>query len=665
MHNGFRDSYTDLTLYSIEPIKRKFTVNLQDPVLLNYKGMTDAQVLKNYQTAILDSSMETRDTYWTGDYFSVSRLGAQEWSRLTGLVAVASDGRTMSLGSIDGKTGSVNVQLSESTIDALANGGYITWKKSGSSYSGTINVRPVFSYVKDVTVKIRDTGYGGVALKSEPALRWDFGADKRMDAKMGANSKNAVSWTGETDADGNDYYTFTATGGDPYVSIDTSAAAADLQWAAVRARNLCGAKAIELYGRFDGSGPNAEHCVHIDLEQDSEWHTYLVNIPEENIRAVNAYKGTTITRTAWTGRANWLRLDPMWKEGDGGMQSGDQIQIDYIEFYPTKAEAESAAGSVLAPGTYTFHYGDKLTFVQNPTVKSANDGLRPVGMGYQSRKTGAAGALTGQTDCAYYIVNDDPYQDDEPTWTLTQDYYEFWQVFSDEGNIVQVRVAENDLQYLDTTKGVLAGAAAGPVTGGYRYYTVKPSVVTNELIDLTAAAKDSAHIPTWTLPNDTTVYSGSTFWFHAGVMAADNVITLGVDRSTSNHAYYSFSGAAYTSTLNLSSEHDASDAIPVRDVVVMTPLGGGVSMEDGDFDLPAVYLVGGTMMRYLVSYNGQTTIREVKLAPADAAKTTANYEGPDGATSTVQAVPVSLGSIKVDTWVPGGARFSKVEVVLP
>ena len=55
----------------------------------------------------------------------------------------------------------------------------------------------------------------GVALKSEPALRWDFGADKRMDAKMGANSKNAVSWTGETDADGNDYYTFTATGGDP------------------------------------------------------------------------------------------------------------------------------------------------------------------------------------------------------------------------------------------------------------------------------------------------------------------------------------------------------------------------------------------------------------------------------------------------------------------
>ena len=242
--------------------------------------------------------------------------------------------------------------------------------------------------------------------------------------------------------------------------------------------------------------------------------------------------------------------------------------------------------------------------------------------------------------------------------------YEFWQVFSDEGNIVQVRVAESDLQYLDETKGVLAGATAGPVTGGYRYYTVKPSVVTNELIDLTAAAKDSTHIPTWTLPHDKTVYSGSTFWFHAGVMAADNVITLGVDRDASNHAYYSFFGSAYTSTLNLSDEHDASDAIPVQGVAVMMPLSGGVSMEDGDFDVSAVYLVGGSTMRYLVSYNGQTTIREVKLAPANAAKTTANYEGPDGATSTVQAVPVSLGSIKVDTWVPGGARFSNVTVSL-
>ena len=664
VHNGFRDSYTDLTLYSIEPIKRKFTVSLKDPVLLNYQGMTDAQVLKNYQTAILDSSMETKDTYWTGDYFSVSRLSAQEWSRLTGLVAVAPDGRTKSLGSIDGKTGSVNVQLSESTINSLAEGGYITWKKSGSSYSGSIDVRPVFSYVKDITVKIRDSGYGGAALKAEPALRWDFGADNLMDAKMGANSKNAVSWAGEQDADGNDYYTFTAAGGDPYVSIDTPAATTDLQWVTVRAKNLCGAKAIELYGRFNNSGPNAESCVHVDLEQDQQWHTYLVNIPEENVRTVNAYKGTTINRTAWTGSANWLRIDPMWKEGDGGMSSGDQIQIDYVEFFPTKAEAEKSAGRVLAPGTYTFHYGDKLTFVQNSTVASANDDLRPVGMGYQSRKTGAAGALTGQTDCSYYITNDDPYVDDEPTYTLTQDYYEFWQVFSDEGNAVQVRVAENDLQYFDATKGILADAAAGPVTGGYRYYTVKPSVVTNELIDLSAEAKDSENVPTWILPNDKTVYSGSTFWFHAGVRAADNVVTLGVDRSASNHAYYSFSGTAYTSTLNLSSGHDAGDVIPVQGVAVMTPRSGGVSMEEGDFDLPAVYLVGGTTMRYLVSYNGQTDIREVKLAPADAAKTTANYEGPDGGISTVQAVPVTLGSIKVDTWVPGGARFSEVTVNL-
>ena len=664
VHNGFRDSYTDLTIYSVQPIKRQFTVKLLNPVPLAYEGMTDEEVLKNYQTAILDSGLETKGTYWTDDHFSVSRLGAQEWSRLSGLEAVASDGRTMSIGTIDGKTGSVDVHLNESTIDALANGGYITWKANKGSYSGTIEVRPVFKYVQNVTVKVRDSGYGGATLQSNASLIWDFGSGNLMDARMGANTKHNVSWKGEQDDDGNDYYTFTATGDDPYVSIDMSAPdAAKLAWVEIRARNLSGADAIELFGKFDGQGPLGTHCVHIDLKQDTEWHTYLVNIPEENVRAVNAYKGETITQTTWKGNVNWLRLDPMWSK-DSTTSSGDMIQIDYVAFYPMKTETERSDGNGLAPGSYTFHYGDKLTFVESSSAESVAASVRPVGMGYQSRKTGASGKLTGQVDCSYYVINDDPREDDEPTFVLTQDYYEFWQVFSAEDNKVQLRVAESDLQYFDTAKGVFENLTLDAVIGGYRYYTVKSGVVTNEFIDMTAVTKDSTHVPTWSLPGSGTVYSGTEFWFHAGVMAGDNVVTLGVDRDSSKHAYYTFSGVAYTSTLNLSSGHDADDVIPVQGAQIIAPLGGAATLEDGDFDLSAVYLVGGTTMRYLVSYNGQTTIREVRLASATASTMPATYQGTDGSVSTVPAIPVSLGNIKVDTWVPGGARFSNLTVKL-
>ena len=483
----FRDCHVKFWINQVRPIKRKFTVQLQNPEPLRFKGMTDAQVLKNYQNTILDDALETKATYQTGDHFSVSRLGAQEWARLTGLVAVASDGRTMSIGTTDGKTSTVDVQLSEAVINALAEGGFITWKENKGSYSGTINVRPVYDYVQDVTVKVRDTGYGGVALKDE---------------------------------------------------------------------------------------------------------------------------------------------------------------------------------SVLAPGTYTFHYGDKLTFKANATAKSIGDDLRPVGIGHQRRETGAAGQLIGQQDCDYFVVRNDPAKDDSPTFILTEDYYEFWQVFSAEDNKVRLRVKEDDLQYFNTDVGVFEDLKLETADGGYRYYTVKPSAVTNEFINMTAVVKDSKNVPVWTLPNSNTVYSGDMFWFFAGVKASDNVITLGVDRDEQNHAYYSFSGVTYTSTLNLSSEHEAFDVIPVKDAMIIAPLGGGVSMAEGDFDLSANYLVAGTTMRYLVSYNGVTDIREVRLAPADAAKMPASYEGRDGSVETVQAIPVSLGNIEVNTWTPGGARFSGLTVSL-
>lgn len=669
VHNGFRDSYTDLTIYSVQPIKRKFTVTLETPEVLRFEGLTDQQILDNYENAILDDTLETTGVYWTDGHFSVSRLGTEEWARLTKLVAVKDDGSTFTLGNNNGSSGSIDVQLSESTINALASRGFITWKKaSNGSYSGTVRVRPVFDYVKDITVEIKDTGCGGVSIQHNPLLLWDFGPDKHMDASMGTGSRHNVNWTAAADAEGNGFYTFTAAGDDPYVSVDMPFSdASKLVWVKVRARNLCGADAIELFGKFNDTGPTGASCVHIDLEDGTQWQTCLINIPEQNVRTANAFKGESLTETTWKGKVNWLRLDPVWYESSG-VSSGDQIQIDYVAFFETKEEAErygaGTADQVLTPGTYTFHYGDKLIFHPVDTAESTAAALLPVGISYLSRQGGASGTLTGQTDCSYFVKSSDPKKDDSPAFLLTEDYYQFWQVFSDKENAVQVRVPESDLQYLDTAKGLFAGLTPTRTVGGYAYYTVKSSVVTNEFLELTALTRDSTHVPLWSLPTGSRICSGNVFWFFAGVKAGDNVVTLRVDRNEAEHNYYTFDGTAYTSTLNLATGHNADDIIPVTGAGVAVPFGGGASMPDGSFTTSAVYLKGGTWMRYLVSYNGQTAIREVKLAPADAPTREAVFDGLNGVQTAVQAVAMSLGGVPVESWTPNGARFEDVTVSL-
>jgi F5/8 type C domain. len=184
-----------------------------------------------------------------------------------------------------------------------------------------------------------------------PAILWDFNSDNAMDANMGANSgANAVSWTGEKDDEGNEYYVFTASGSDPYVSVDLSAAdVSDVVWVKARVKNDGPATAIELFGHTDGRGLTGSECTHIDVGADGEWHTYIVYIPDANVATVNAYKDPqyAITEPYWAGTVDWIRIDPMWQEGDdgndagGSMNDGDQIKIDYIAFFSSEEAAKA------------------------------------------------------------------------------------------------------------------------------------------------------------------------------------------------------------------------------------------------------------------------------------------------------------------------------------
>ena len=182
-----------------------------------------------------------------------------------------------------------------------------------------------------------------------PALLWDFNSDEAISENMGANSNNGVSFWGEKDGD-NDYYVFVAGGNDPYVSVDLSADdVSDVVWAKARVKNSGPATAIELFGHTDGRGLTGSECTHINLATDGEWHTYIIYIPDENVATVNAYKDPqyAITEPYWAGTVDWIRLDPMWREGDdgsdsgGSMESGDEIAIDYIAFFPTEDAAKA------------------------------------------------------------------------------------------------------------------------------------------------------------------------------------------------------------------------------------------------------------------------------------------------------------------------------------
>ena len=184
-----------------------------------------------------------------------------------------------------------------------------------------------------------------------PAILWDFNSDGAMDANMGANSgANTLSWTADKDDAGNEYYTFTASGADPYVSVDLSAAdVSDVVWAKARVKNAGPATAIELFGHTNDRGLTGSECTHINVGTDGEWHTYIIYIPDENVTTVNAYKDPqyAITEPYWEGTVDWIRLDPMWQEGDdgndagGSMNDGDQIMIDYIAFFSSEEAAKA------------------------------------------------------------------------------------------------------------------------------------------------------------------------------------------------------------------------------------------------------------------------------------------------------------------------------------
>ncbi|MHB1152309.1 MAG: hypothetical protein ACYCWE_12700 [Eubacteriales bacterium] len=182
-----------------------------------------------------------------------------------------------------------------------------------------------------------------------PTMLWEFGEGTGIEDNMGANGVNVLTYEAESF-----YHIFTATGNDPFVSVDLSADdVSQVFWVKARVLNKSYATAIELFGHTDGRGLAGPECTHINiLPNHDEWQTVIIYIPTSNVETVNNYKAVDpLTETYWAGTLDWIRLDAMWSEGDdgsdsgGSMVDGEQIYIDYIAFFATEADAIAYVGA--------------------------------------------------------------------------------------------------------------------------------------------------------------------------------------------------------------------------------------------------------------------------------------------------------------------------------
>ena len=333
-------SYAAMWVDEVRLIKRQFDIKVENPEVKPLIGMTDKQVLNDYEAVMLDTGTYDSRSLWTEDSFSITVKNSKNPLRLVGIEAkILESGKDVwyRIATIDGKSDTVVVRMNQSTINAMEAMGCIEWSENGSgdggkSYKGAIIVRPVFDYINaTVELKNGEQNYGAVQLQNPtPSMLWDFNSDMKMDEKMcsiNGWNPNQISWKGAKEGS-NDFYTFTAGGNDPYVPVITHAESIDnIRYVKIRARNLNRADYIQLFGSINNGQFTGNTHIDIPLEKDTGWHEYVIDM-----KKASQYK-----EGAWNGKISWLRLDPM----AGNTKNGSQIQIDYMAFFPSEDSAKA------------------------------------------------------------------------------------------------------------------------------------------------------------------------------------------------------------------------------------------------------------------------------------------------------------------------------------
>ena len=495
---------------------------------------------------------------------------------------------------------------------------------------------------------------------TRPSVLWDFNADNAMNSYMsGGAGRNLIDFTGGSDGVGNNYYTFTAKGNDPFVYIDTPADASALQWVKIRAKNLSSTAEMELFA--NPGGITGDHCVRFpikarkDPKEEAVWNDYVIHIPTQSM------KTTGKNESGWKGALRGLRLDPLQ-----GSKNGDQILIDYIAFFPDEKSARAFRSSSVDSS----FIGDVLDFWTELSQTGKNKGMVPSGTYYALYNGSETGTAYNYNNLTYINGSIDMELSGKSlgTTVVKRPYYTYKPVFTNEKNSIKVIVPDAYRNQFDLTKGIFASGKYASVShaNGEYTYVIAQDVPANKLYTLTAQLKNSSSIAQWTLP-DNSEYYGDTFYLTSSALASDNVVKLTVLDIASlmgaadeaillapSVTYVSLTGKLVTSTVNLSTGREATDIIPVKDACVSIGNVSAWTDENGDFTLPAVYSVNGANIRYTVTYNGMTTLYQTKVPPAGAAKS----EALNADLETVMAVKANAGLVRIDSFDERGVHFT-------
>ena len=515
---------------------------------------------------------------------------------------------------------------------------YVTWLRldplAGCASGDHIDI--------DYIAFFRDEGSAKNYQPEKPKQVFDFnGSNMSMDSRF--RYTGGCTWTGYTGSDA-DAYVFRSDGGVAQIALNLGAKSVnDVRYMKVRVKNLNDhATNMRMYASINNAGLGDAYAV-IPIEKDSGWREYVVDLTQ--CQGYDASK--------WKGEVNWARLDVGWQN--------ESFAIDYIAFFSDEAEANAytnAADRELKPGTYTYHLGDVLSFTSTLSEKGENRGMLPDGVQYELRAQGSTGSVVNSNLLHYINGGIDLRLSGESSGGAVVDrpYYKVKPTFTQEHNQLVVMISDADWAKLDNTRGILADSGHISVfhEDGYYRVVVAQDILANDIYSLNAYTSDGKAIPTWTL-NDGGVFTGDTFYMITNPLPEENVITLAVPANQKT-GYLLLYGTVATSTFNLNAERSATDVNLAENAWVALGEYGAWSDEGGNFELPAIPCVYSSHVRFLVDYNGVTSIKEA-VVPG---RSTRTYAAETMEGQAVKAVKSNAGTVLVESFSSSGARVESV-----
>lgn len=152
--------------------------------------------------------------------------------------------------------------------------------------------------------------------------------------------------------------------GDPYFTVSNSSGfeADENPWMVIKLKNLSDIGTFEMHYATSLHTMGGATVLHFDITaQDTDYKTYVVNIPQANLDTAYPLNGPDgiaqqagstdtpieeLTDSTWEGTVSDIRLDCLYKEGKSGMvPDGAEMYIEYLAFFATEEDANAYAAT--------------------------------------------------------------------------------------------------------------------------------------------------------------------------------------------------------------------------------------------------------------------------------------------------------------------------------